>query len=80
MRHLDAAIDSAEYFDRVWPDGDAFTLLVAFHNCSTGGTLSAEPAADKQWLCYELDCTMNKIAEACRDLDVQCTVWSREEL
>lgn len=44
------------------------------------GTLSAERAADKQWLCYELDCPMNKIAEACKDLDVPCLVYERAEL
>ena len=64
----------------MFPDGDPDTLLIAFHNYSMGGTLSAERAADKLWLCYELDCPMNKVAEACRDLDVPCVVEERREL
>ena len=80
MKHFDSAIESVEHFARVFPEGDPDTVLIAFHNYSMGGTLSAERAADKQWLCYELDCPMNKIAEACKDLDVPCAVEEREEL
>ena len=80
MRHFDSAIESVEQFAKVFPDGDPDTVLIAFHNYSMGGTLSAERAADKEWLCYELDCPMNKIAEACRDLDVPCAAEGREEL
>ena len=80
MKHFDSAIESVEHFARVFPEGAPDTVLIAFHNYSMGGTLSAERAADKQWLCYELDCPMNKIAEACRDLDVSCVVEGREEL
>ena len=80
MRHFDSAIESVEHFAKVFPDGDPDAVLVAFRNYSMGGTLSAERAADKQWLCYELDCPMNKIAEAYRDLDVPCAVEEREEL
>jgi hypothetical protein len=80
MRHFDSAIESVEHFANVFPDGDPDTLLIAFHNYSMGGTLSAERAADKQWLCYELDCPTNKIAEACKDLEVPCVVEDRREL
>jgi hypothetical protein len=80
MRHFDGAIESVEHFANVWPGGDADTVLVAFQNYSMGGTLSAERAADKLWLCYELDCPMNRIAEACRDLKVPCIVEERKEL
>jgi hypothetical protein len=80
IRHFDSAIESVEHFANVFPDGDSDTVLIAFHNYSMGGTLSAERAADKLWLCYELDCPMNKVAEACRDLDVPCVVEERREL
>jgi hypothetical protein len=80
MRHFDGAIESVEHFASIWPNGDADTLLVAFHNYSMGGTLSAARAADKGWLCYELDCPMNRIAEACRDLNVPCVREERREL
>ena len=80
MRHFDSAIESVEHFAKVFHNGDPDTVLIAFHNYSMSGTLSAERAADKQWLCYELDCPMNKIAEACRDLNVPCAVEGREEL
>jgi hypothetical protein len=80
MRHFDSAIESVEHFAKVFPEGDPDTVLIAFHNYSMSGTLSAERAADKRWLCYELDCPMNKIAEACKDLDVPCAVEGREEL
>lgn len=80
MQHFESAIESVQYFARVWLDGDASTLLVAFHNYSLSGTLSAEQAADKQWLCYELGCPMNRIAEVCKDLDAPCPTWERAEL
>jgi hypothetical protein len=80
IRHFDSAIESVEHFAEVFPDSDPDTVLIAFHNYSMGGTLSAERAADKQWLCYELDCPMNKIAEACKDLDVPCVVEERRKL
>lgn len=80
LRHFDSAIESVEHFANIWPDGEADALLIAFHNYSMGGTLSAERAADKEWLCRELDCPMNKIAEACKDLEVPCVEWERAEL
>lgn len=80
LRHFESAIESVEHFAKVFSEGGPDTVLVAFHNYSVGGTLSAERAADKQWLCYELDCPMNKIAEACKDLDVPCLVYERAEL
>lgn len=80
MRHFDSAIESVGHFANVFPDGDPDTVLIAFHNYSMGGTLSAERAADKQWLCYELDCPMNKVAEVCKVLDVPCVKEGREEL
>jgi hypothetical protein len=80
MRHFDSAIESVEHFAKVFPESDPDAVLVAFHNYSMSGTLSAERAVDQRWLCYELDCPMNKIAEACEDLDVPCSVEERAEL
>jgi hypothetical protein len=80
IRHFDSAIESVEHFAKVFPEGDPDTVLIAFHNYSMSGTLSTERAADKQWLCYELDCPMNRIAEACRDLGAPCVMEEREEL
>jgi len=50
MRRFDSAIESVEHFAKVFPEGDPNTVLVAFHNYSLSGTLSAQRAADKQWL------------------------------
>lgn len=80
MRHFNSAIESVEHFAKVFPEGGPDTVLVGFHNYSMSGTLSAERAADKQWLCYEFEHPMNKIAEACKDLDVPCAVEERREL
>jgi hypothetical protein len=80
IRHFDSAIESVEHFAKVFPESNPDTVLVAFHNYSMSGKLSAERVADKQWLCYELDCPMNKIAEACKDLDVPCVKEGREDL
>ena len=80
MRHFDSTVGSVEHFAKVLPDDDPDNVLIAFQNYSISGTLNAERAADKQWLCYELDCPINKIAEACKDLDVPCAAEGREDL
>jgi hypothetical protein len=38
------------------------------------GMLSVEEAADKEWLCKELDCPMNKISEACEGVEAPCSM------
>jgi hypothetical protein len=80
MRAFDAAIESVEHFAKVFPGGDADVVLIAFLNHSMLGMLSAEEAADKEWLCRELDCQMNEVAEACEGVEAPCSVWERVEL
>jgi class 3 adenylate cyclase len=80
MRDFDAAIESVEHFAQVFAGGDADAVLVAFSNHSMLGRLSAEEAANKEWLCRELDCLMNKVAEACEDVEAPCSVRERIKL
>jgi hypothetical protein len=80
MRAFDAAIESVEHFAKVFPGGDALSVLMAFSNYSMLGILSAEEAADKEQLCRELDCPMSEIAEACEGVEALCSVWERIEL
>lgn len=47
IKKFDSAIESVEHFAEVFPEGDPDTVLIASHNYSMGGTLSAERAADK---------------------------------
>jgi hypothetical protein len=75
VRDFDAAIESVEHFAKVFAEGDADAVLVAFSNHSMLGRLSAEEAANKEWLCRELDCPMNQVAEACEGVGAPCSVW-----
>lgn len=80
IRHFDRAIETVETLARVFRSGDQDALLIAMENNSLGGMLSAEKAADKAWLCWDLDCPMNRVAEACKEFQAPCSVWERIEL
>jgi hypothetical protein len=80
MRDFDAAFESVEHFAKVFAEGDAGAVLVTFSNHSMIGTLRAEEAADKEWFCRELDCPMNKVAEACEGVEAPCTGRERMKL
>lgn len=80
MRHFDGSIQSVEHFAKVFNNGDPDALLIAVENVSMMGGLDAGRAADKAWLCMDLDCPMNRVAEACTKFQAPCSVWERIEL
>lgn len=80
MKHFDGPIGSIEHFAKVWKNGDPYTQLVAMENVSMMGSLTAEQAADKAWLCQDMDCPMNQVAEACKGFKLECSEWVRIEL
>jgi len=77
---LALSIESAETFARVWSTGDADAILVAFLNQTTGGGMDPKKPFDRQFLCQDLSCPMNKGTTACDGIDVKCWGDMRVEL
>jgi hypothetical protein len=79
-KDLAESVALTEHFARVWATGDADAILVAFLSQTTGVAVSPDKPFDRQFLCNDLGCPMNKGTPACDGIDVTCWEDMRVEL
>lgn len=77
---FDSTIEAAETLASIYPKADqnGDELMVAFLNATQGGTMNADEAKDRHWLCNELGPKMAPKTRACEG--IKMTAWERVEL
>ena len=69
----DRAIEASQQFSDAWASGKERDILVAFHNATMQGYLTAEQASDEEWLCNELYSSMHSYVDECNGIEKRDT-------